>query len=400
MDTQFWNQNQKVITTLTKPFKSASTLLANKRVRIIPQKCVHVRRALSGKGSLRIAKNQEITPADILGYSTVNAGFAAVNLARALGVSPGEALQYLQRPIGKTIFKGELLGFKKGLLGKKIVTAPTDGLIENYDPKSGELKIKYISKEIPLTAGVYGIVDDINIQNGEVLIKSLVTEIYGIYGSGKERSGTMEIIGGRGDLLSAASITPKISKHIIVSGGLIYGSTLRKAAGYGVYGIVGGGYNVSDYRSITGTLSPQNRLGTDVGLSILATEGFGSVPIGEDIFNEIKKHDGQFVFINGNMEQLLLPSPSSDSILALRKISLPVLAIGRVGSIKPETKIAEIKVGDTARIIWPPYMGAQGKVEGIDKTATVLESGISTYLLTLATPTAKIKVPYPNVEII
>lgn len=381
-------------------FKSTPTLLANKRVRMVLQKCVHVRRTLSGKGSLRIAKNQEITPEDILGYSTVNAGFAAVNLAQVLGVPAPEAVQFLQRPIGKTIFKGELLAFKKGLLSKKIITAPTDGLIESYDLKSGELKIKYISKEIPLTAGVYGIVDDINIQNGEVLIKTLVTEIYGIYGSGKERSGTMAIIGGRGDLLSPASIISKLSKHIIVSGGLIYGSTLRKAAGYGVYGIVCGGYNVSDYRSITGTLSPQNRLGTDVGLSILATEGFGSVPIGEDIFNVITKHEGQFVFINGNIGQVLLPSPSSDSILALRKISLPVLAISRIGNLRPETKIAEIKIGDTVRIIWPPYMGAQGKVEEIDKTATVLESGISIFLLTVATPAAKIKVPYPNVELI
>lgn len=400
MDTQLWNQNKGFISNIQGNFKSTPHLLANKRIRLITTKCIHIKRALSGIGRFNAAKNQEVSPDDILGYSNIDAGFAAVNLAQTLGVSANEAARYLERPIGKTIFRGELLALKKGLLGNKVITAPTDGLIESYDPRNGELKIKYISKEIALTAGVYGIVDDINLQNSEVLIKTLVSEIYGIFGSGKERSGILAIIGGRGDLFTPRAVSTKISKQIIVAGGLIYGSTLRKSVEYGVYGIVCGGYNVSDYRAIAGTLSPHNRLGNDVGLTILATEGFGSIPIGEDIFNEIQKHEGGNVFINGNAGQLILPSQSSDSILKLRKISLPILAMRKVGSLGPETTISEIKAGDRVRIIWPPYMGAQGKILGIDKTATVLESGISTYLLTVETPMLKIKVPYPNVEII
>lgn len=399
MDSFHWNNNNKI----TLPFVKnilPPTLYANRRVRIVQNKPIHIRRFLPGKGSLRVLKNQEVSPEDIIGFSTVNAGFAAVNISRELGINPQEGAQYLQRGIGKTIFKGELLAFKKSLLSKKILTSPTDGLIEKYDSKSGELIIKFLSKETPLTSGVYGIVDFVDNANNEVLIKTLAVQLFGIIGSGKERSGILTVIGGRGGLVDPKLINKNLSRQIVVSGGLIYGPTLRKAAAFGVAGIVCGGYNVADYQSIAGTLLPQNKLGTDVGLSIIATEGFGSIPIGTDIFDIIRSYEGKFVFANGNIGQILLPSQNRDSILTLRKISLPVLPLSKIGALRPDLELAQLKNGMRVRIIWPPYMGEQGKIIKIDASPTVLESGISTFLLTVELPNSKIKVPYPNVEVI
>lgn len=399
MDAFHWDNKNRINIPFVKNIMPA-TLYANRRVRVVRNKPIHIRRTLPGNGSLRVSKNQEVSPEDIIGFSSVNAGFAAVNISRELGVSPQEGAQYLQRAIGKTIFKGELLAFKKGLLSKKIITSPTDGLIERYDPKSGELIIKFISKETPLTSGVYGIVDSVDTLNNEVLIKTLAVQIFGIVGSGKERSGILTIISGRGGLADPKLINKSLSKQIVVSGSLIYGPTLRKAAALGVAGIVCGGYNVADYQSIAGTLVPINKLGTDVGLSIIATEGFGSIPIGTDIFDIIRAYEGKFVFANGNIGQVLLPSQNQDSILTLRKISLPVLPLSKIGALKPDLELVQLKNGLKVRIIWPPYMGEQGKIIKIDASPTMLESGISTYMLTVELPNSKIKVPYPNVEVI
>lgn len=372
-------------------------LSANFRQRINSNKIVHVKRALVGRGKILVNINEEVLPHDILGKSTLTAGFSVINLAKKLGVPAEEGLKYLQRGLGKTIFRGELLAFKKGLLNKKFITAPTDGIIENYDAKTGELRLEFLPKEIPLTSGVTGIVDDIDSQAGEVLLKTLVTEIYGVFGSGKERDGILNVLGNKGDLLNAAKITPDLKQHIIVAGGLIYGEALRKAAGYGVYGIISGGLNASDYRSIINSIDPRSRVGSDVGMSLFATEGFGPLPIGDDIYELLKSYHNKFVLIHGNTTRLILPTGNPDSILTLRKTALPII---KAPAIAPELTMAQVKTGQKVRLIWPPFMGSVGKIIGIDQTVTTLESSVTTYLLTVETPSRKIKVPYTNIEII
>ena len=254
----------------------------------------------------------------------------------------------------------------------------------------------FLPKEIPLTAGVVGIVDDVNHETGEVVIRTLVDEIYGVFGSGKERSGTLEILGNSGDLLQPSQIKESMKQHIMVTGALIYGEALRKAAGFGLYGIITGGLNATDYKAIINSIDPKSKIGSDVGFSLIATEGFGPVPIGEEVYTLLKKYQGKFVIIHGNTNRLLLPSSNSDSILFLRKVALPYF---RTPAVAPELDVRQLKLGSKVRIIWPPFMGAVGVVSTIDQTITKLDSGVSTYLLTVETQSRKIRLPYTNIEL-
>lgn len=372
------------------------SLMANVRPRILQDRFIHVRRSLLGKGGFSAVVNQEVKPQDILGKSVFSAGFSSVNIAKKLGVVPFDAAKYLQRPIGKTIFKGELLAIKNGLLGNKVVTAPTDGVLEYYDQKTGDLRISFTPREIALTSGVFGVIDEIDQVKGEVLIKTMVTEVYGVIGSGKERSGILDIQSNQG-IINKNQVKDEMGHHVLVIGSVVSGDVLKKAAGYGVTGIIMGGISAHDFKSVANTLNPSRKIGTDVGISLIVTEGFGAVPIGDDIFNLIKNFEGKFVFINGNTARLLLPSTSADSILALRKIALPTRPMPE---IQPEVMVGEIHMGSWVRIIWPPFFGVQGRVLGIDGSVSVLESGISSIMLTVETPRQKIKVAYTNVELI
>ncbi len=386
--------------TLEKPnlsVQSTSPLKSNFRQRIIPNKCIHVKRSLVGKGKVFVNVNEEILAHEIIGKSMLSEGFAIINIARKLGIVPQEGLKYLKRSVGENIYKGELLAFKKGLLGKKFITSPTDGLVENYDPKKGELRIQFLPKEIPLTAGVAGIVDDVNYEIGEVTIKSMVTEVYGVLGSGKERSGTLDVIGGQSGLVQPSAITEEMRQHIVVAGGLIYGEALRRAAGHGVHGLISGGLNVSNYKAMINSIDPLSRIGSDVGMSIFATEGFGPLPIGDDIFPLLKAFEGKFVLVHGNISRLLLPIVSPDTILSLRKIALPLI---KKPDIAPEIEVRNIKLDDKVRIIWPPFMGAIGHIAGIDSSVTKLASGISTYMVIVETLSRKISTPFTNIELV
>ncbi|MBI3486313.1 hypothetical protein HY025_05250 [Candidatus Daviesbacteria bacterium] len=373
-------------------------LTANLRPRISLSTVIRIKRSLAGEGKLTITKGQEVEPDDILGSYQLSAGFSTVNLAKELGVSKEAGGDYLKRKKGEVIYKGELLALKTSLLGKRQVVAPTDALIDEYSPTTGELLLKFVPKRLQLTAGVYGIVDEVRNSSGEVFIKTLVNEIFGICGSGKERSGILELIDGKGHLTTKNQVTRDMKGRIVLTGALIYKEALNQAIEYGIAGVISGGLNAKDYIAIAGSVNAFNRVGTDVGLTVIVTEGFGPIPIGDDIFALIQNYLGKYVFTYGNSAKLVLPVQNEDIIITLRKTILPPVA--RSPERQPELLVKEIKIGSKVRIIWPPFVGSQGKVIGIDKSVSTLTSGISTILLTIETPLRKLKIPFTNIELI
>lgn len=375
----------------------STPLLANQRVRINPGICKLVKRSLKGPGKILAVKNTEIAPHDVLGHYKLTAGYSKLNLSKELNVAPPDTVKYLKKTVGQSIFKGELLAYKKNFFGASQIIVPTDAIFESLDDKTGEATLRLISKDVALTSGVFGVVMDIDPSRGEVTIKCLTTEIYGIFGTGGEREGFLNVIAGPGDLVNASKISPVHRGQILVAGSLVMDETIKKALTCNVNGIICGGLNMDDYLSMAIRLEPAKRVGTEIGISIMATEGFGLIPIGEDFQEVLMSHSNKFVLLNGNLGRLLLPSNDPDSILSCRKVQLPVR---EAQGTKPELSISEIKTGLKARLIWPPFMGMQGNIIHIDNTPTMLDSGISTYMLTIETKTRKIKVPYSNVEII
>lgn len=375
----------------------SQTLFANHRVRIKPTVCMLIKRKLKGPGRILAQKNVEVKPSDVLAHYKLELGYTKFNLARELNVSPADVNKYLKKNTGQTVFKGELLAFKKGLFGKAEITAPTDGIFENLDMKTGEASFKLIPKDVVLTSGVFGIIESVDQAKGEIVIKNMMTEVYGVMGTGGEREGFIDILSGAGDLINKETITEQHKGQIIVAGSLVSESIIKKALSMGVSGIVCGGLNMDDYLSMAVSLNPLKRVGTEIGVSIVASEGFGLLPLGDDLYEILKKYSGRFGMIQGNLGRILLPSDDPNSILSCRKVGLPSYeALG----VRPELSIQEIKIGSKVRLIAAPFMGRQGYVEAIDGTPTRLASGISTYLITVSTRLKKIKVPFSNVEII
>ncbi len=356
-----------------------------------------IKRRLKGPGRILAQKNTDVSPHDVLGHYKMAVGFTKIDLSKELGVGPAEIVKYVKKTVGQTVYKGELVAIKKGMFGTVDVTAPTDGILDSIDIKTGEVGFKLIPKEIDLTSGVFGVVDSVDQVKGEIIIKSMMTEIYGIYGSGIEKEGFINVLSGSGKLTPVGSITPAHRGQIIVAGSLVMEDAIKKALNCGVLGIICGGLNMKDYLSMAMSLNPFKRVGTEIGLSVVATEGFGILPMGEDLYELLEKYSGRFGIIQGNLGRVLLPSDDPNSILFCRKVGLP--AVAPMG-VRPELSIEEIKIGAKVRVIEPPFMGAQGEVVAIDGSPTKLASGISTYLITIATKARKMKTPYSNIEII
>lgn len=379
------------------------SIYINRRPRIIPDQVTYIKRKLYDSGQILVSVGQEVTPADIISRSIVSAGFRTINLAKQLGVSASQANQYLQRPLGEKIYKGELLAFKKrGMLTpEKTIVAPSDGVIEFFDEKSGNLKVTYLPHEVDLPAAVYGIVENIDQTKGEILIKTQATRIYGLFGTGKSREGTLKMVGNRSDLIDRTRISQAHSKQVLVTGGLIYSGALAQAITCGVHGIITGGINSSDFRGLRGgRLTFQGKYSNDIGLSLIVCEGFGSIPIGEDIYSLLEANNNQFVILDGNEGRITLPSNQSDCIINVRKVTLPPALKEKFVETLPEVEAIVLEVGQRVRVIASPYMGDQGIVVAIDAKPTLLGSKIKTFLVTVSTRSRKIRIPYLNIEAI
>lgn len=374
------------------------------RVRVEKDVVTRVTRILTGKGVLNVKVGQQVTPDEIIGNATVASGFRILNLSHLLSVSPHDVEKFLVGKLNQRIYRGELLALKKGWLfgGKKVVTAPTDGVLDFLNKETGELRIGFLPKNAKLPAGVYGIVEAINNERGQVIIRTLVSRIYGMFGSGRSRDGTLRILSKKDSLISKNTIQTKYDGCVLVGGSLFFKDSISAAISSGVNGIITGGIDARDYRGMAGgRLVFPKKLDNDIGISIVVCEGFGVVPIGDDIFEILSEYEGKFVFIDGNRAVVNLPSPRSSSLVKVENTKLPKFSNdGLKAESSPAEEITDLKIGAKVRIVGNSYPGEQGKLVSVNESMTLLPSGARHYLATIETARRKIQVPVANFEVI
>lgn len=372
--------------------------LAPIRIRIEKDVVTKVHRNLAGKGKYLVAVGQEVTPEEIIGTSEVSSGFITINLANSLGIPPSDAEKYLRKKIGSKIYTDELLAYKSAWLFKKakVVTCPIDGVLDFINKKTGEVRITRLPQKINLPAGVYGVVEEVDNTNGRVTIRTQVSRVFGLCGSGRMRDGILHILTKRYDLAEKTMISAKFNGAILVNGSLISRDSIITAISNDISGIITGGINATDYKSIAGSrLTFPKKLENDIGVSIVICEGFGSQALGEDIYEILSSYEGKFVQLDGNHAVVNLPSYESSCMLKIRKTKLPPNMV-----LKEDIQLTELKIGQKVRVIGSSFASEQGKITIIDKSKTKLASRIYANLLTLETSRRKIQVPAINVEVI
>lgn len=374
------------------------------KIRVEKDVVTRVRRSLKGRGQLNVKIGQQVTPDVIIGSFITSAGFRTLNLSVELSVPPQDVEKFLARKMGQRIYKDELLAHKKGgfLGGKKVVIAPADGVLDFLNTKTGELRIAFLPKRIDLPAGVYGIVEAVDVQRGEVVMRTQVSRVHGVFGSGRLREGILHILNKKDVLASKDLIQARYEDHILVGASLFFKEMISVAISLRLSGLITGGLNARDYKGMAGGhLVFPKRTENDIGTSIVVCEGFGAVPIGNDILEILSECEGRFVFIDGNQALINLPSPSSSSLSKVKSTSLPQIQSSDLSvNTKHLEGVSELQPGLKVRIAGNSYLGEQGKLLAVNDSLTLLPSGIKTYLATVETLRRKIQVPVANLEII
>lgn len=378
------------------------SVLVPTRIRVEKDRVVRIHRKLQGKGTITVSPNQEVTPIDILGSANISAGFRTLNLAQILSVPPDQVQKYMKVQIGQKIYKGELLAYKDaGVFSAKVVlVSPTDGILDFLNPKTGEIKMTFLPKKEDLAAGVYGIVEAVDNERGQVIIKVQATLIHGMFGSGRVRDGILHVIGKRDELVSPQFIPSRYNGQILVGGSLVFKEAISACISAGIGGLITGGINAKDYKGMAGgRLVFPKKLDNDIGISIIVCEGFGSAPIGEDIFETLTKFHSKFVSIDGNTGVIILPSFEGKSMDLVKKTQLPPVNNFQ-NTYEKAQELVELKKGHRVRIIGNSFMGEQGLIVSLDQTETQIASGIKAIMATVETKRRKISIPVANLEVI
>lgn len=375
--------------------------LASVRKRVEKDVIKIVTRKLMGAGKFFVQKNQEITPSDIIGTFQMPSGFRTLNISQLLSVSPNSIKNYLVKTLGQKIYKGELLALKKGWFfgGKTLITSPTDGTVDFINEKTGEIKLSFLPKKIDLPSGVYGVVEGVDNLRGFAKIRTQVSVVYGLFGTGRTRDGILRFLGPRESLTTENMIKADRTGQVLVGGSLIYTEAISAAISTGINGFIVGGINAKDYKGLSGgRLVFPKKFENDIGLSLVVCEGFGSLPICDDIYDFLLLFDGKFVFIEGNTGIISLPAFESKCMVKIR--GTKVFENTEVFTTSDYPQISQLTAGAVVRVTGEYMLSQQGKIINIDSSQTVLSSGVKAFLATIETKYKKIKIPINNLEIL
>jgi hypothetical protein len=182
---------------------------------------------------------------------------------------------------------------------------------------------------------------------------------------------------------------------------------MKRSAELGVAGLVVGAIHDKDLRellgydlgvAITGTEQVVIDANRRVPLTLVLTEGFGSIPMAAKTFQLLADHAGQKVSVSG-ATQIRAGVLRPEIIIPKEQ---PSVVAGRGTSERPGAgERAGIRLGDQVRIIRDPLFGRIGRVAGLptDLRQIETESHVRVLEVTLSDQTTVV-IPRANVEII
>lgn len=343
-----------------------------------------VNRSIYGRGKSKVKKGDKVVPETIVLEGETPGGFRSIVASQILGVKGKELILYLLKQVGDKVQKGDRLAFKKSLgFIKKEVLSPIPGVIREMDLKNGIISVQLLPEFDRVTAGCWGEV--LEVGETSVKIKTAATEIYGVAGAGRLRQGVIKVVSQRDEFLISQKINEGQASKIIVGGSLIVRDAFAKALALGVSGIIAGGMHAFEFVSAGGKILEELK-SSDVGLTVVLTEGFGPAPIPVEIFEVLKRNDGRLAVINGEENKLTIPLQTDKKLQA----SLADLTQAQ----------RALAIGDNVRIIGSHQLGFVGQLTNIAKKSERLPNGLEAVLATVKSAQQETRVPVQNLEII
>jgi len=367
---------------------------------VIPSAMARIERRLPYPGEILVRQGSRVEPEDIIARTLRPAPPQIINVARTLGIPPGEVERAMAREKGNKVSAGQLLARTPGLVGRTC-PAPVAGMITEIDGETGYVTIAPDPEEYAMHAAVRGVVMDILPYEG-VVIETLAAQVVGAFGVGEERSGVLQLLAlDPTDVIPADKIGAKSAYAIIICGASISAAALRRAVKEQVRGIIVGGIEEHELREFlgwqgverwqVGTHSwqwPSPRGLSDPKLTLVVTEGFGARPMNQAIFDLLSAQDRQEALIDGHTS---LRRP-------LRRPRV-VVPLSR-GGAQAEPPRPQLRPGASVRLLDAAHLGQMATVRAMPAAPRRIASGARVSAVEVMTDDGPLWLPRTCVEVL
>jgi len=352
-------------------------------------------RRLPLKGSVESKVGDRVKPNDIVAKTDLPGNVQIINVANQLNIDASDINQCMIKTIGESIHKNDLIAETKGIFGffKSSVLSPVDGTIETISDVTGQVVLREPPIPVEVDAYIEGKVNEVISEEG-VVIKTNGVFIQGIFGIGGESRGKIKtIVDSRESEITKEMITDEEKGKIIIGGSFISIDAYKKAIDCEVAGIVVGGFNYYDLEEILGyTLGVAITGSEDLHTSLIVTEGYGKIQMGQQTFDLLNSHNGKLASINGATQiragvirpEIIIPLDSSDASL----------------DSNDSNKSDGMTIDSLVRVIRSPNFGKIGVVKELPPELTKMESETMVRVAIVHIDGNRFEIPRSNLEVV
>lgn len=343
---------------------------------VVANAMARIERRLPYPGEVLVRQGSRVEPEEIVARTLKPEPPQIINVARALGIPPGQVYRAMRREVHNKVNAGQVLARSAGLVGRSCL-APVSGMIADIDRETGYVTIAPDPVEFSLPATVRGFVMEVQPYEG-VVIETAAAQAYGTFGVGEERSGVLRLLAlDPGDIIKPEQIDARSAYAILICGAGISAAALRRAVQEQVRGIIVGGIEESELRTFLGWADadvwrtdlhswqwPDPRRTPDPKLTLVVTEGFGVRPMNQQIFELLSAQDRQEALIEG---QTSLRRP-----LHRPRVVIPLT---RSAGAQVEPARPQLRIGAVVRLLDAEHLGQIAQVRSLDAAPRRVASG-------------------------
>lgn len=355
--------------------------------KINAQSKVTVRRMLPISGEILVQRGQTVEALDVVARAEMPHRYHVIDVARLLAQPNVEMSEVMLKAEGDLVEANEVIAQASGGLPflQRKVRAPVAGYLAAIGPGWALLESEHT--QVELLAFINGLVSRIIPDRGVVLEASGVM-IEAACGFGGEAYGTLKrLVNNSFETITAETIDANLKNTIILAGRSIDEETLRQAEAEEVQGIIVGSIDASLLN-----------LDPPVKVKVVATEGFGNVPMSSHTFGILGTLGGREVSIRGQTPNFSL-SPSRDAddtrpvILATSGKASTLAALSAEKEVK-----RPLEIGCRVRITRGHFLGASGTIKALPAKPQSTETGLLAPGAVVTLPDASPYIPLANLE--
>ncbi|MCP4196417.1 MAG: hypothetical protein GY762_04635 [Proteobacteria bacterium] len=366
------------------------TRVVSPGLHVSPKTKASRRRMLPVPGEILVKKGQQVKMGDPVARTDLPATPIPVRAASILGLPPVELKAVVTVTEGDRVSKGQILAEESSFFGlfRNAVTSPFAGTVETISKVTGQIMLRPKPTSLEVNAYLPGMVTDIVGDIG-VVIEAEVCQVQGIFGLGGERTGVLKkAVDGPDALLDETRILESHSGAVILGGARVTPGGLARARQVGASALITGSAQGQDLMELLGgELNPSATGNENIGFTLVLTEGFGELEMGQRSFHLLSKLDGAEVAVNGTTQiraGVLRPEvigPAIDEDVPVR------------------SQTGTIEIGDKIRIVRGKAFGKTAIITGMpSKPQPIGSGGVALVVEVELNDKNRLTVPKPNIE--